>query len=296
MPRRRRGQPRSTTVFLEREPTMQARTLFQRSNRPGIQPVVWPIAGNALRASRTLMTTALDTERPAWERLSPPLLLALVAAFPLIVVAAGAGPLSGVWLAGTYLLAGVIWVERAFGRANRSHQWRAYALTCSGIGAISFLLPATAGAIVGSLLGLSTAAAVVFGIRLHLPTRIVPWYLLATALGLAWAGQTISVVAAIVSDRQGAPPAAGLISLAGMALLAVTGWLILHRRARGSAQTGLLDTAILTTGLGMLAWVYLIAPHFAEPLPTPLERAVSIGWPLAGLAVLTVVVRLLVTR
>src|SRR6266516_1838530 len=61
------------------------------------------------------------------------------------------------------------------------------------------------------------------------------------------------------------------------------------RRDRAS----LLDALIVTTGLTLLSWVFLIVPYVRNPDLTVLERATSIAYPLGDVLILAILARLL---
>ncbi|HYI15308.1 MAG TPA: EAL domain-containing protein [Thermomicrobiales bacterium] len=291
---RHRTYRRPALDFLERKTSMPARTLYQPPDRSEHGATAAPLLERARLASRTLVAPAFDSARPIWDRISPLLLLAIVSTLPLIAVTSGTGSLFGAWIAIAYVLAGYLWVDLAVDRADQSYQWRAFVVIAAGLGIVSVLLPSSAGSVLAIITGVGAAGAIVIGARIHTPAQPIPWYLLATALCLAEAGHLGAVIGDI---RSGTIPAAtGLVSLAGIALLPVALWLLLNRRVRGSSQVIMLDTAIVSSGLALLAWVFLVAPRVAEPAPATSDRAVALGWPLVGVAAAFVAVRFVLTR
>ncbi len=69
--------------------------------------------------------------------------------------------------------------------------------------------------------------------------------------------------------------------------------LLIRARSRQRDWATLIDTTIITTGLGLLSWVYLLRPQLDNPLVTPLGRAVTLAYPIADIVVLGLMVRLL---
>jgi EAL domain-containing protein (putative c-di-GMP-specific phosphodiesterase class I) len=252
------------------------------------------VTERVLRASRELLAPTLDSQRPAWDRVSPLLLLATLSTLPLIAVTSGTGSLFAAWLAVAYLLSGYLWIDRAVARADASHYWRAYLVAGIGIGAVALRLPVSAGTTITAVMGLASAVAIVTAVRLHQPAQRWPWYLLAAGLALAELGHAAAAISII---RNGTTPAAtGLVSLLGMALLPVALWWLLYRRLRDSSQLILLDTAIVATGLALLGWVAIIELRVTELATSRVGRADQLGWPLAGLVVLIITTRFLLTR
>ncbi|MFD0349826.1 putative bifunctional diguanylate cyclase/phosphodiesterase [Kitasatospora aburaviensis] len=67
-------------------------------------------------------------------------------------------------------------------------------------------------------------------------------------------------------------------------------------RTADQDRAGVLDALILTMGLALLAWIYLILPYARNPDLTWFQKAVSIAYPLGDVVVLALLLRLLVPR
>jgi|GEM_PF-5921624 len=273
---------------------MLSRSLLTSSGQTGRRLPLSSATTAIRRASQAFLDVVLDSERPLRDRLIPIFLLAIVSTLPLVVVALGTGLLFAIWLVTGYLLAGYLWVNMAAKRADRSHYWRAWLVVAVGIITVTLALHASATAVVSAVVAVGAVAMVVAGVRLHLPTHALLWYVLAGSLGIAVAGQIGATVGLLRNDV--IPVAASLVSLAGIIPLPVITWLLLHRRVGGSSRTSLLDTATVTLSLGLLAWVILIAPPVADSASTRLEQAAVLGWPVVMLAVLVVAIRSLLAR
>src|SRR6185436_11993748 len=70
--------------------------------------------------------------------------------------------------------------------------------------------------------------------------------------------------------------------------------LLIRRRGTGGDRATLIDSAIITVGLGLLSWVFLIRPQANQQETNLLGRAVLTAYPLGDLVVLALMVRLLV--
>jgi diguanylate cyclase len=139
--------------------------------------------------------------------------------------------------------------------------WRRYLLVgLAGSAACAALPAGVARDIVYCLIGCSSAAAILYGIRIHRPIHPTAWYFFAAATatwamadGLYGWYEHVALVAPF-------PSLADALYLAVYPLFAL-GLLVLgRRRGTGPAPIGLDEAAILTVGVGLLAWVFLIAP------------------------------------
>nr|WP_221377566.1 GGDEF domain-containing phosphodiesterase [Actinoplanes polyasparticus] len=146
-----------------------------------------------------------------------------------------------------------------------------------------------------ALLGYSCAAAVVWGVRLNRPARRLPWYLIAAGLVCFVTGDTVYNLILWLGHEPAFPGPADLLYLLVYPL--ITGAFLLFVRSRGGAsnRAALLDALVPTVGLGLLAWVYWIAPFTRSHELSFLEKLVSIGYPLGDVLALAVTLRMLTT-
>jgi diguanylate cyclase (GGDEF)-like protein len=80
--------------------------------------------------------------------------------------------------------------------------------------------------------------------------------------------------------------------LVGYLALASGLLLLIRRRCPGGDLAGLLDAGIVTTGVGVLAWVALVDPVAEDASLGPAARALAAAYPLADLLLLGLLVRL----
>ena len=142
-------------------------------------------------------------------------------------------------------------------------------------------------------LGLSGTAAIIVGVRLNRPRRASPWYLLAGSLFAFIAGDaTMDVLIDFFGQEDPFPSVADLMYFVMYALVAAA-MVQLYRLGVVSREvTSLLDALILTSGVGLLSWIYLISPYVSDPTLTPLLKIVSIAYPVFDLLVLAMGARL----
>jgi diguanylate cyclase (GGDEF)-like protein len=72
----------------------------------------------------------------------------------------------------------------------------------------------------------------------------------------------------------------------------VTGLVLLVRDRRGRDLVGLLDAAIVATGLGLVFWVFVLHPVATDAASSGLERFISTAYPAADALLLAILARL----
>ena len=146
------------------------------------------------------------------------------------------------------------------------------------------------------LLGLGSSAAVVVGVVRNQPSRRWPWFCIALAI-VAFASGDISydILTTVLGQSNPFPSIADAFYLAtGPLLVAGFVGMVRARRRRNGGDTGaLLDALVITSGLAVLSWIFLIEPYVhATGLPLP-AKLTSITYPLMDILILCVLTRLL---
>ena len=155
-------------------------------------------------------------------------------------------------------------------------------------------LPATK-LIVWPLLAWSSVIAIVVGVRWNRPAVRGPWYLLAAGVATFALGDNLySFNSYVLHVEVAFPSYVDLVYLCVYPLL-IGGltWMV-RKRSNGRDRASVVDAAIITMSVGLLAWVFLIAPYVRSDNLGIIERAVSIGYPLGDIALLAIAVRLAV--
>ena len=138
-----------------------------------------------------------------------------------------------------------------------------------------------------SLIGLSAAVAIVAGAVRNRPRQLLPWMLFAAAQVSFVAGDFL-----YYTFHFDFPSPGDVFYLAVYPLL-VAGLLVLVRaRSAGRDRASLLDASIITVGLGLLAWVFLIEPYTELEGLRAIERLMSMAYPLMDVLLLAVAARL----
>ena len=157
------------------------------------------------------------------------------------------------------------------------------------LGAYVALPPLLGSAWLFELVGLSAAAAILVGVARHRPRPVTPWVLFVVAQVLFVAGDHLYYTydLAFPSFADGLYLAYYPAQVAGLLLL-------IRCRTPGRDAASLLDATIITVGLGLLSWVYLIEPYTHESEESSLSRVVSMTYPAMDVLLLAVAVRLLI--
>jgi diguanylate cyclase (GGDEF)-like protein len=141
--------------------------------------------------------------------------------------------------------------------------------------------------------GFACALALVVGIRLHRPARRAPWYLFAAAEAGFGVGDVLWTVYEDVLHDDPFPSLADVIYLAAYPLFAAGLFLLVRGRTRGRDVGGLLDATIISAGLGLLSWTFLMRPITADDSLDLTGQLVSLAYPLADVVLIAMLARLL---
>jgi signal transduction histidine kinase len=118
----------------------------------------------------------------------------------------------------------------------------------------------------------------------------VPWFLLALALTLTAAGD-ISTRFLAGSGNLLLANLPGVLYLTGYPLGGISVLLVLRQRTPGRDLAGLLDALIVVTGLGLLAWTFLVMGFAQTSMPVT-DKINYLSAPLLGILVVALAVRL----
>jgi diguanylate cyclase (GGDEF)-like protein len=137
------------------------------------------------------------------------------------------------------------------------------------------------------------ALAVVAGVLIHKPADRRPWLVLALGLALSSAGDWTWVILDKVYGLEPFPSVADVFYLAGMGMVAVALLWLVRGRVPGGDRAGLLDALIVSVGVGLVSWVFLMAPIVADTSQSLIQIAVALAYPMLDILLLGVMVRLL---
>ncbi|MBV9455835.1 MAG: EAL domain-containing protein [Rubrobacter sp.] len=180
---------------------------------------------------------------------------------------------------------------------TRSRAWRVY--LALGVPAVCgyLVLPDTAvkALILYTAIALSAVVAIVIGTWINRPARPLIWYLFATGLLMLTIGNTMFSFYEYILEIDPFPSLADALYLGGY-LPITAGLLVLVRcRTPGGDRASFLNAAIFTASLGLLAWIFLIAPYVWNSSLSALDRLVLVAYPLADMLLLAVLARFMFT-
>lgn len=156
-----------------------------------------------------------------------------------------------------------------------------------GLVAAFYVLPGLR-ALVWVVLHFGAATAVVLGVIRHRPNVRLPWFLMAAGIALFGVGDLITE--GFASPLQ---PVADACYLSTYVLFTVALLRLVRARRQGRDVAALLDALVLTTGLALLSWQFLMLPYVRDEALTLDEKLFSLIFPLADVIVLAVLLRLL---
>ncbi len=142
------------------------------------------------------------------------------------------------------------------------------------------------------LFNLAALGAFVAGILMHRPKRPLPWYLFTLGTLLGVLGIVAYVHSEITLGTTPFPSLADAFFIATYPCVAAA-LLIIQSRRLVRDRSSTVDPIIITVGVGMLAWVFLIRPHVEDLSLSLLQRLVSVAYPLMDILLLAVVIRML---
>ena len=145
---------------------------------------------------------------------------------------------------------------------------------------------------VGALvvLCLATIAATMASIRLWRPSRPRPFKLFATGEAVGFVAGSLGSSAAVT--RAGGSVAAAALTVVAY-LIGIGGYAMLIRsRSPGRDRASLIDATVISTGAGMLAWVFLASPYSADASLPMVERVLSMLYVVLDVLILALVIRL----
>jgi PAS domain S-box-containing protein len=142
-------------------------------------------------------------------------------------------------------------------------------------------------------IGWTSVAAVLFGIRMHKPTTPRAWRFIAAGTALFIVGDNLYTFRSQIQHSSAMFPSYVDVVYLAMYPTMIIGLALMVRCRTRRERAAVIDAAIITAAMGLLAWVILIAPYLTGSMAT-LARLTSIAYPMADVALLAVGVRLAV--
>jgi diguanylate cyclase (GGDEF)-like protein/PAS domain S-box-containing protein len=178
----------------------------------------------------------------------------------------------------------------------REKAWLWYLLVTSALTALYlFAAPLAGNGPLINALGLSGVVAIVVGIRMHKPTARIAWWLFAAGQFLYFSGDLYTYGYRKVFGAEVPFPSLGdAFYLAVYPVLIAGLFVLVKRRNPRRDRTALIDSLILTIGIGLLSWVFVIAPNIHVTGQTWFATSVGVAYPLGDVFLLAGLIRLAV--
>ena len=158
----------------------------------------------------------------------------------------------------------------------------------------SLELGSQAQALTYDVIGASAVVAALLGASRNRPDRLLPWILIAAGQGSFVAGDLMWNYFEAIGEEP-FPSFADVLYLGGYPFIALGLFLLIRRRLGDGDRGGVLDAAILTTGVAVLSWTFLMRPLVADTELDLLSMAISLAYPIGDLILLGVAMGLLTT-
>ena len=141
--------------------------------------------------------------------------------------------------------------------------------------------------------GLSSVAAILVGVWIHRPAHRFPWLASAAGLLLFVLGDIAFDLYALGGGDIPIPSVADVLYLAGYPVLALALVLLVRSGAPGGQLASTLDGLMVAMGVGVVAWVFVMAPYAHDRTLSLSAQIVEIAYPALDLLLLAVLTRLL---
>ncbi|MGK5685323.1 GGDEF domain-containing protein [Actinoplanes sp. URMC 104] len=142
-------------------------------------------------------------------------------------------------------------------------------------------------------IGYAGVAAILVGAR-RLPRRDrLPWWCFAAGVAANVTGIGVSVLGEALFQWADLPTPSDPFFLLLYPFCAAGIAVLIRRRESGRNWTAMVDATTITTGLGLLAWVYVIAPAAHGGEISMLGEATQVAYPIGDLIMIAMMTRLL---
>lgn len=169
--------------------------------------------------------------------------------------------------------------------------WRVFAAVASLAVFVYFLMPTPAADVLYVAIGVSCVVAIVAGTRMHRPSSVAPWLVLAAGQA-TWVGGDAVYSWLDATGTVGNLSAADVLYLASYPLLASGISLLMRAQHRSRDVAGLIDTTIVTAGFILLFWAFVAGPMLDKTDGTQLDLTVSLAYPAADIVLTALLLRL----
>ncbi|HEX9142062.1 MAG TPA: EAL domain-containing protein [Gaiellaceae bacterium] len=184
----------------------------------------------------------------------------------------------------------------ALPRLSRDRAWIWYLAVTGLLSGLYLFAPGLSGnGLLINFLGLTGVLAIIAGIRMHKPAARAAWWLFAAGQFLFFSGDVYTYsYRKLLGAEVGFPSVGDALYLLVYPVLMAGLFILVRRRSPRPDRAALIDALILTIGIGLLSWVFLIAPNVHLENLSLLANAVSVAYPLGDVLLLAAAIRLAV--
>ncbi|HTU32013.1 MAG TPA: PAS domain S-box protein, partial [Solirubrobacteraceae bacterium] len=178
----------------------------------------------------------------------------------------------------------------------RTHAWWVYLAVCTLFtGAYVLVAPLRGQPVLMNALGFSGVVAVLAGMRIYQPRARAAWFCFAAGLTLQLAGDVYTYSLRELAHVNVPFPSVGDAMYLLVYPLLMCGLLLLVRsRNRGADGPGLIDSLIISLGLGLILATQLLTPYLHDHSMPLVPKLVSIAYPVGDIMLLGAAIRLAV--
>lgn len=178
-------------------------------------------------------------------------------------------------------------------RVRPATAWAWFMLTGVLASCVLPLLPGPAAHdVLYTLVSLAAVGGVCWGIRVHRPRPAAPWWWMAAGFSCWVVGDTVYSVQGDLFGVVSFPTGADAVYLLAYPVLVVAISLLIRSRRPTLDVASTLDSLTVAVGLGLLFWVFVLAPTLREGTQSALATSVNLAYPTGDLILLAGLVRL----
>jgi diguanylate cyclase (GGDEF)-like protein len=160
---------------------------------------------------------------------------------------------------------------------------------------VYFLIPndTIVGSVAYDVIGLASVVMILHGVRRNRPMRPSMWYCFAAGQGASVMGDMTYHYLKFGLHEEPFPSVAVVFYLAAYPLMAAGMFIMIRGRTSGRDRVGLIDAAIIATGMALLSWSFLMRPIVQDDTLGLTTRLVSLAYPAADVLLIAMAVRLI---
>jgi len=142
------------------------------------------------------------------------------------------------------------------------------------------------------LFPIAAVAATLVGVTINRPRSKAPWYLVAVGGLCAIAADAVYAVELERSGDVPFPSTADFLELGSYVVLAAALLLMIRKQAPGRDWPSLVDAGIVTVGVAIVGWTFLVQPRLMED-SSALETAIALAFPVMDVLLVSLAARMM---